>query len=166
MCRSRSVGMQHPRILFVEDNAAIREAVADAIAEAGLEMTVAAGAGDAQQMMADGPFDALVTDIHLDTRLAGLQLAQHWRKHYPGLPTVFATAYPRAAINVGALGLRDGYLVKPYRPSELLCLIRFVLRTPALPVPAVGLPRVPGPAIPARKVAPLHRDIQPWLADT
>lgn len=122
--------MQDPdiRILMVEDNLAVRDTVAEALEEAGLAVTAATGAEAAAALMDQQPFDVLVTDIHLDTGLAGLDVARLWRARNPDRPVVFATAYPRAAVNVGPLGPRDGYLMKPYVPSELLHLIRFVLR--------------------------------------
>lgn len=120
--------MAETRVLVVEDNAAVRETVAEALMDAGMAVTVTTGAQAAISLMDEQPFDLLVTDIHLDTGLAGLEVVQHWRTRNPDRPVVFATAYPRAAVNVGPLGPRDGYLLKPYGPTELLHLIRFVLR--------------------------------------
>ena len=124
--------MQRTRILLVEDNAAIHATLAEALTDAGLAVTAAVGGQAACDLIDDQVFDALITDINLDTEHGGLDVARHWRLHYPDSPIVFATAYPRGALDVGPMGPRDAFLVKPFTPTELLALLRFVLR-PATP---------------------------------
>lgn len=126
--------MQRIRILLVEDNPAIHVAVAEALTDAGLAVTAAVNAKAARELIEDQMFDVLVTDIHLEAEHGGLDVARHWRLHCPGCPVVFATAYPRAAVDIGPLGPRDAFLVKPYSPSELLTLVQFVLRPVSPPV--------------------------------
>ena len=120
--------MRSVSVLMVEDNLLVRGPVVEALAEAGYGTAEAGSAPAAKSLISARSFDVLVTDIHLDTRLAGLEVARHWRETRPGQPLVFATAYPRAAVDVGPLGPKDAYLQKPYGPAELLGIIRFVLR--------------------------------------
>ena len=126
--------MEGFRVLLVEDIAAVREPVGEALADAGIAVVTADGSRAAMHLMGRHSFDMLVTDIHLDTQFAGLDLARHWQARFPGRPLVFATAYPRAAVDFAPLGERDGYLQKPYLPSELITVIRFIMdRRPAHP---------------------------------
>ena len=114
-------------VLLVEDIAAVGGPVAEALADAGFEVSVAESAGRALDLMERLSFDVLVTDIHLDTSFGGLDVARSWRSRFPGRPLVFASAYPRSAVDIGPMGERDGYLQKPYRPSDLMGVINFVL---------------------------------------
>ena len=115
-------------VLMVEDSLLVREPVIEALTEAGYGTGEAGSAPAAMSMITARPFDVLITDIHLDTRLGGLEVARHWRETRPGQPIVFATAYPRSAVDVGPLGPKDAFLQKPYGPEEMLGIIKFLLR--------------------------------------
>jgi CheY-like chemotaxis protein len=105
------------RVLFVEDDALVREAVVRALEEAGFDVLVAAS-GDAALAMLDKGLevDVVFSDIVMPGKLSGVDLAGLLRERRPGLPVVLATGYTdqRAAIP----GVQ--VLSKPY---EIGCLV-------------------------------------------
>ncbi len=117
--------MADARILFLEDEEFIRLIVAEALAEAGLAVTEAASGEAAVALLDEQPgFDLLLADVHVPGRLSGIDVARHARSRWPGMPVVFVTGRPDALHASGLSGLRDRYVLKPYRPTEVLAAIQ------------------------------------------
>jgi two-component system, OmpR family, phosphate regulon response regulator PhoB len=119
-----------PRVLVVEDEAAIAELVAMNLRHAGFEVVLAADADAALREVAGELPDLVLLDWMLPG-LSGLQLAQRWRAdaRTRALPIIMLTA--RAAEDDRVSGLdagADDYLSKPFSPKELLARMRAVLR--------------------------------------
>ena len=119
-----------PRVLVVEDEAAIAELVAMNLRHAGFEVVLAADADAAQREVGGELPDLVLLDWMLPGQ-SGLQLAQRWRAdaRTRALPIIMLTA--RAAEDDRVRGLdagADDYLSKPFSPRELLARIRAVLR--------------------------------------
>ncbi len=119
-----------PRVLVVEDEAAIAELVAMNLRHAGFEVVLANDADVAQRQVASELPDLVLLDWMLPGQ-SGLQLAQRWRAdaRTRALPIIMLTA--RAAEDDRVSGLdagADDYLSKPFSPKELLARIRAVLR--------------------------------------
>src|SRR4051812_36491484 len=120
--------MIRKRVLVIEDDAAIRRGVIDALAFAGYE-TLEAFEGIAGRCAAlDAEYDLLLLDLVLPGR-DGLEILREVRAARPTLPVVVLTARGSEDDRVRGLGLgSDDYVVKPFSVRELLARIEAVLR--------------------------------------
>jgi signal transduction histidine kinase len=99
------------RVLFVEDDAEVRETVAAALRAAGFEIYTAASADEALARLDAGEgYDAVFTDVVMPGVLSGLDLATEVRRRYPRVGVVVATGYSDRAVQIE--GVRA--LPKPY----------------------------------------------------
>ena len=116
------------RILIVDDEPALRQAISRALALEGYDVDEAGGGADALERLADGGADAVVLDVvmpHPD----GLEVARRLRGAGDRTPVLMLTA--RDAIDDRVAGLdagADDYLVKPLALRELLARLRALLR--------------------------------------
>jgi two-component system OmpR family response regulator len=116
-----------PRILIVDDDADIRNLLADYLGEQGWHISTAADGDAMQQVLDTTPIDLIVLDLTLPGR-DGLTLCRDLRAR-SAIPVIMLTA--RSAPLDRILGLEmgaDDYLCKPFEPRELLVRIRNVLR--------------------------------------
>src|ERR671935_2563015 len=121
------------RILVVDDEPAVREAVERALRLDGHDVQLACDGGEALATMDERPPDAVVLDV-LMPRVDGLELCRRMRRRGDRTPVLMLTA--RDAVRDRVAGLdagADDYLVKPFALDELLARIRALLRrsTPA-----------------------------------
>jgi len=123
---------RNPSLLLVEDDAAQRELMVDALRDAGFAVAAAAGL-DAASAWLDCPSLQLVLS---DYRLAdgdGLALLRRVRQRRPELSFVLVTAYGSIEHAVEALRAgADDYLAKPFQRQALLLAVDKALRTRAL----------------------------------
>jgi CheY-like chemotaxis protein len=122
---------QGETILLVEDEAAVRELVATALADRGYRLLTAADAEEAIETERghDGPIDLLITDVVM-RGLRGPDLACRIRERRPGIPVLFMSGYPDDALSAGAsLPGGTAFLQKPFRVSALGAKVAEVLRT-------------------------------------
>lgn len=129
------------RILVVEDEAAIREAVCDQLAAGSFDV-VEAGSGAEALARLEGvpPVDALFTDIRLGPGPDGWDVALAFRTARPDGPVVYASGYaPGEPRRVG----NSLFFPKPYRPSKIAAALRIMLGPAATPPGSVAA--VPGP---------------------
>lgn len=107
------------RVLYVEDEPALRQAGQEALVTAGLDVVAAESAEMALTIMERDPsFDALVTDIALPG-LTGVQLTRALRPTHPDLRVLFVTGYSGEADADHTPAPGDPVLRKPYRPDAL-----------------------------------------------
>lgn len=127
-----------PHILIVDDEAAVRDMVSDALRFAGFDVSTAPDAVQALNIVMKTQPDLLVVDINMPG-MNGHELLQHLRKQGNPTPIILLTA--RQAFEDMADGLRSGaddYVRKPFRLEELLLRIEAVLRR-AQGIPAAEL---------------------------
>ncbi len=116
------------RILIVEDDAAIRTGLADALGAEGYE-TLQAGDGAAglEAALAE-EIDLLLLDLMLPGP-GGLEILAQVRQTRPVLPVIVLTAMGAENDRVRGLDLgADDYVVKPFSIRELLSRVSAVLR--------------------------------------
>ena len=116
------------RILVVDDEPAVREAVERALRLDGHDVAVAVDGGEALDTLAEQPADAVVLDV-LMPRVDGLELCRRIRDGGDRTPVLMLTA--RDAVSDRVAGLEagaDDYLVKPFALEELLARVRALLR--------------------------------------
>jgi len=116
------------RVLVIEDDAAIRRGIADALAASGYH-ALTEGDGDgglAAALAAD--VDLVLLDVVLPRR-DGFAVLEQVRRVRPTLPVIMLTA--RGAEQDRVRGLQTGaddYVVKPFSVTELLARVEAVLR--------------------------------------
>lgn len=111
------------KLLVVEDDAELREALVDTLELAGYEVFDADSGESAIVALAESPFDMVVSDVNMPG-IDGHKLLEHVVAKYPGLSFLLITAYGSIANAVDAM--RQGavdYLVKPFEPSKLVDLV-------------------------------------------
>jgi two-component system, OmpR family, phosphate regulon response regulator PhoB len=122
--------MKMPRILVVEDEAAIAELIAVNLRHQGM-LAILAGDGDAAQKEIDQVLpDVILLDWMLPG-LSGLALARRWRAdpRTKSTPILMLTARGDEPDKVAGLDAgADDYITKPFSTQELLARIRAVLR--------------------------------------
>ncbi|HKS13815.1 MAG TPA: ATP-binding protein, partial [Pseudomonas sp.] len=104
------------RVLLVDDEEIVRHTTGLQLRDLGYEVTEAADAAHALQLIEHGlrP-DALVSD-HIMANKTGVQFAQELREHFPGLSVLIITGYA----NLTPRELRGfEVLRKPFRRAEL-----------------------------------------------
>jgi DNA-binding response OmpR family regulator len=124
-----------PQILTVEDDAAIRRGIVDALRFAGYRALEAATGEAGMELAVSRDYDLLLLDLVLPGP-GGLEILREVRRTRPTLPVIILTARGEEADRVA--GLRQGaddYVVKPFSVKELLARVEAVLRrSPERPI--------------------------------
>jgi two-component system, OmpR family, response regulator MprA len=119
------------RVLIVDDDRSLREALRRALVLGGYDTLSAANGKEALAQVAEGAPDALVLDIGLPD-VDGLEVCRRLREEGNRVPVLMLTA--RDAIEDRIDGLdagADDYLVKPFDVGELKARLRALLRRSA-----------------------------------
>ncbi|HET8755443.1 MAG TPA: response regulator transcription factor [Solirubrobacteraceae bacterium] len=116
------------RILVVDDEPAVREAVDRALRLEGYDTELAADGLQALEALADRAPDALVLDL-LMPHVDGLEVCRRLRAAGDQTPVLVLTARDAVPDRVRGLDAgADDYLVKPFALEELLARLRALLR--------------------------------------
>ena len=103
-------------ILFVEDDAGVRESTTAILSAHGFRMLVAGGGGEALRYLEEESVDVLFTDVVVPG-VNGIELAKRARRLRPDLKIMFMTAYYSRAAEAAALGT---LMFKPVREAEMV----------------------------------------------
>ena len=115
--------MQKPKILVVEDDAGLQEALADTLGLAQYEVILAGNAEQALQQLKQHKIRLVVSDVQMGA-ISGLELLKSIKLNYPQLPVLMMTAY--ATVNDAVTAIRLGavdYLAKPFSPEVLVNMV-------------------------------------------
>ena len=116
------------RLLLVEDEEGIAEAVRRGLAKAAYRVDVTASGEEGLEMACAGSYGLLILDVMLPD-IDGCEVCQRLRRARCPIPVLMLTA--RDAVSDRVKGLEagaDDYLVKPFDFSELLARVRALLR--------------------------------------
>ncbi len=132
--------MSAQRVLVVEDDAAIRRGVVDALRFHGFQVAEAEDGTEGLARALGPDYDLLLLDLVLPGR-DGLEILREVRLAFPTLPVIVLTARGAEADRVSGLSLgADDYVVKPFGIRELLARVEAVIRrSPERPRPAARL---------------------------
>lgn len=120
--------MSRQRILVVEDDAAIRRGLLDALQFQGYETIEAADGAAAVSQALEGAPDLVLLDCMLPKQ-SGFDALRTIRASRPTLPVIMLTALGAENDRVSGLSLgADDYIVKPFSLRELLARVEAVLR--------------------------------------
>jgi DNA-binding response OmpR family regulator len=116
------------RILVVEDESAISEAVSYALREAGYEVDAVDDGEDALERARTRQYDLMVLDLLLPG-LSGTEVCSRLRAERSDLPIVMLTALDSEHDRVEGLDTgADDYVTKPFSVAELVSRVRSHLR--------------------------------------
>ena len=116
------------RILVVEDDRAVREAVRRALTLGGYEVQVAEDGEQAIEMVVQGVPDAVVLDVGLPG-IDGLEVCRRLRLLGNRVAILILTARDVVSDRIDGLDAgADDYLVKPFDVDELKARLRALLR--------------------------------------
>ncbi|MBX3432020.1 MAG: response regulator transcription factor [Pirellulales bacterium] len=117
-----------PIVLTIEDDAAIRRGIADALIYAGHEVVEAADGDAGCAAAVRRQVDLVLLDMVLPGK-TGLEILREIRNARPTLPVIILSARGEEQDRVAGLRLgADDYVVKPFSVSELLARVDAVLR--------------------------------------
>ncbi|MEU6392917.1 response regulator transcription factor [Streptomyces sp. NPDC046939] len=126
------------RILIVDDEPAVREALQRSLAFEGYATEVAVDGADALEKAATQRPDLVVLDIQMP-RMDGLTAARRLRATGSTTPILMLTARDTVGDRVTGLDAgADDYLVKPFELDELFARVRALLRRSGYAAAAVG----------------------------
>ncbi|WP_070886731.1 sigma-54-dependent transcriptional regulator [Pseudomonas argentinensis] len=111
------------KVLLVEDDRALREALADTLELGGHDYRAVDCAEAALVALAQEPFGLVISDVNMPG-MDGHQLLCVIRERQPQLPVLLMTAF--GAVERAVEAIRRGaadYLVKPFEPKTLLSLV-------------------------------------------
>ena len=117
---------QPGRILVVEDEGIVADDIAKCLEDDGFEVTyIAASAGDAIKAAAADIPDLVLMDIRIQGELDGIETAESLHQRF-GCAIAYLTAHgDRDTIERAKKTLPVGFLLKPFKPAELLTMVEF-----------------------------------------
>ncbi len=116
------------RLLVVDDDPSLREALALVLDLNGFEVTTARDGREAIRTLAATPPDAVVLDV-LMPGIDGLEVCRRMRAAGDRTPVLMLTARTEVAERVEGLEAgADDYLAKPFAREELVARLRALLR--------------------------------------
>jgi len=116
------------RLLVVEDDDPLREALERTLTQAGYAVDTAANGVDAEHLGDTEPYDAIVLDLGLPRR-PGLEVLRHWRTRGNAIPVIILTARDTWQEKVdGFKAGADDYLGKPFHVEELVARVNAIIR--------------------------------------
>jgi two-component system, OmpR family, response regulator len=133
------VGCDEGRLLVVDDEDFLREAVAASLRFLGFDVDTAATGHDALRLTREKPYDLVVLDVMLPGT-DGFEVVTALRRDGLRVPVIFLSARDTEEDKVHGLTLGgDDYLTKPFGLDELAARVRSVLRR--------SRPETPGPVL-------------------
>jgi ActR/RegA family two-component response regulator len=118
-------------LLFVDDEQAIRITLPAILSRFGFDVTSAADVPEALRLIADQPFDALVSDLNIGQPGDGFTVVSAMRRTQPDATTFILTGYPAFETALEAIRQQvDDYLVKPADVTTLVEKIKAKLAAP------------------------------------
>jgi len=124
----RDEGVGERRVLVVDDEYSIVDAVATALRYEGFTVTTAASGRTALAAVQEGAFELIVLDVMLPD-VDGFEVARRVRADGIDTPILFLTA--RTALDDKAAGFgagADDYVTKPFSLAEVVMRVQAILR--------------------------------------
>ena len=129
---SRTEQTMPDRILIIEDEPAIADALVYALSTEGFDVHWCGLAGEGMQWLRDNPVDLLVLDVGLPDE-SGFEVCRRIRQ-FSALPIMFLTARKEEVDRIVGLEIgADDYVVKPFSPPGCapFCVVPGPSRWPA-----------------------------------
>lgn len=117
------------RILICEDNRLALKTISVVLEKEGFKSDTAENGNEAIVLLKNNLYDMVIADIHLPYH-SGLELVEFLRYDLKlKTPVLIVTAFsdPQMQYQATRLGI-DGYILKPFNPSDLIKKIRIILK--------------------------------------
>lgn len=119
------------RVLYVEDEKFLADAVKHNLEKQGIDVDHAADGEEGLDMAVSGIYDCMVLDIMLP-KLSGIEILERVREKGISTPVIMLSALSEVEDKVRGLNSgADDYLAKPFKTAELVARINALLRRPA-----------------------------------
>jgi len=115
--------MSHHKVLVVEDDDGLREALLDTLTLANYQCLEADSAETALLLLKNHKVDLVISDVQMGG-MSGLYLLKSIKNQLPNMPVLLMTAY--GTINDAVQAMQDGacnYIAKPFAPEVLLNMV-------------------------------------------
>ena len=116
---------QDLRLLVVEDDRSLREAIVDTLCLDGYIVDEANSAEEAlAQLQQFNQYQLIISDVNMG-KMSGHDLLRHVKQNYPHVPMLLITAF--ASIQDSVTAMKEGaidYLVKPFDPAVLQSTVK------------------------------------------
>lgn len=117
------------KILFVDDEPAMRTTLPPILRMHGFDVTSASTVAEAVQAIAAKTFDVLISDLNIGSAGDGFTVVSAMRRTQPNCVTLILTGYPAFESALQAIRSQvDDYLIKPAAVEELVSSIEKKLR--------------------------------------
>jgi CheY-like chemotaxis protein len=123
------------RVLYIEDNALVREITCELLADDSREIVALGSAEEALLAFKDNRFDIVVTDVSLPA-MSGIELARQIRGLAPSMPVILASGYEMDIAEL-RLGAKVRTIRKPFDTQQLNALIQELCGSGTAPAPGV-----------------------------
>ena len=120
------------RVLVVDDEPVIRELLAECLDSAGYQAHCVGSAEDGLKTLEGDVFDLILTDMKMPG-MSGLDFLYRIREHHGPVPVILMTGFGtvESAVEAIKLGACD-YVLKPFRPQQIVLLVKRALLNGAL----------------------------------
>jgi CheY-like chemotaxis protein len=131
---SADVSADGPSLLLVDDEGSVRTTLKQVLQQDGYNVSTAENCSRALGMLRRREYDAVITEMDLETQDSGLDLARSLKNLKPAPLIIFSTAAPTPEKLRAAMRLRINYVViKPIDLQELRqALSRMIARRAAI----------------------------------
>lgn len=116
-------------IMTVDDSASVRQMVSFTLKNAGYEVIEASDGKDAMSKLS-GPIKMVITDLNMPN-MDGITLIKNIRANpsFKFIPIIMLTTESQATKKQdGKAAGATGWIVKPFKPDQLLAVVKKVLR--------------------------------------
>lgn len=117
-------------IMTVDDSASIRQMVRFTLEDAGYTVLEAGDGQEAVTLLDGRTCHMVITDLHMPNK-DGIEVIKHIRAHqgYRFIPVIMLTTESQAERKQqGKAAGATGWIVKPFKPEQLLKVVKKVLR--------------------------------------
>ncbi len=119
------------RILLVEDNARLSDAVTESLYKAGFEVDAVAEGEDALSAAQSQTYDAVILDLGLPD-VDGMTVLGTLRNRKNTVPVLILTARDTLSDKISGLNSgADDYMIKPFEVDELIARVKVLIRRQA-----------------------------------
>jgi len=111
------------RILIVDDDPLVPRTLRILLRKHGHDVDAVASGHEAFALMAEAPYDLVISDINMP-ELDGFEVLRHVKQEHPGTEVILVTGY--GTIENAVRGMKDGafdYVTKPVLDDEMLVVI-------------------------------------------
>jgi ActR/RegA family two-component response regulator len=148
--------MAESKLLFVDDDDALRTTLAAILTHHGFTATAVKSVPEALELISRQKFDVLLADLNIGEPGDGFTVVSAMRRVQPEACTFILTGYPDLETAVQAIRSQvDDYFAKPLHIDQLITAISDVKQGK----------RPPGKSLPTRKVAQVLRELSSQICE-